>query len=303
MLLIVISILLLVVILIYMEIAKTISIQGKKENIKREEVYVNTVFPSKEEIRDRQKCLMDVLIAFDEMCKKQNIKYFLFSGTLLGAIRHKGFIPWDDDIDLIVPRNDYNRLLKNLNVSIGKYHMEQKESDPTFISFGEGLDEDSLSIDIFPLDALHGSYLKRKIYWEFMRMYGFIIGMKNEEQIPFKQFRIPGLFVYYIIPLNGVTLRKIYSRLMVLMDVEKEKNLGLLRSPYDTLRHITYEKNQFEKSINVFFEGRKFPAPIGYHSILTQLYGDYMKYPEEKKRVPHHYIDYSEYTLKINRRK
>lgn len=303
MLILIIFSLLVIVVLIYMNIAKTISIQGRKENIKREEIYENTVFPSKEEIKERQKGLVEVLIAFDEMCKKHNIKYFLFSGTLLGAIRHNGFIPWDDDVDVIVPRNDYNRLLQNLNKPIGKYHMEQRESDPTFIAFGDGVEFDLLSIDIFPLDALHGSYLKRKIYWEFMRVYGFIIGMKNEEQLPFEQFRIPGMMIYYIIPFNGITLRKIYARFMTLMDTTKETKLGLLRSPYDPLRHITYDKNQFESSIMVSFEGNEFPAPIGYHEILTQLYGDYMKYPEEKKRVPHHYIDYSKYTLKINRRK
>lgn len=284
-------------------VVKTISRLGKATNKERLNAIDPSVFPTKDELRKHQLASLDVLIEFDSLCKKQGIKYYLFSGTLLGAIRHKGFIPWDDDIDVIAHREDYNRLLELRGKYFGRYHMEERPTDPTFLAFGEGLRDEDIRIDIFPLDALHGSLWKRRMFWFFMRAYGFIIGMKNEEQLPFEQFRIPGILLYYIIPLNGITLRKIYSRFMTLMDTDEEECLGLLRSPYDTLKHVTYEKRQFAKCVLVDFEGYKFPAPVDYHGVLSQLYGNYMELPPESQRYPHHYIDTSKYALIIKKGK
>ena len=122
------------------------------------------------ELEELHQIETDILTAIDEICRKENIRYYLAGGTLLGAVRHKGFIPWDDDIDIAMPRDDYERFLKVMRKGAHPYYkilaLEYKEDYPyTFAKvvdtrtrlqeeIGKDLPEMGVFIDIFPLDGM-----------------------------------------------------------------------------------------------------------------------------------------------------
>ena len=136
-------------------------------------------------LQETKQCLLNILIAFDIFCEENNLKYYLCGGALIGAVRHKGFIPWDDDIDVLMPRPDYEKLFKiESKKRIGKnlelFSFKKGNSNLIFAKLGDistyiynqyQIEKECLSIDIFPLDGLSNSdyinkqnYLKMNIY-------------------------------------------------------------------------------------------------------------------------------------------
>ena len=132
-------------------------------------------------LKQQQNYLMDVLYTFDDFCKSNNINYYIISGTLLGAVRHQGFIPWDDDVDVMIPRDDYDRFEKLVNrnppngykaysinntkgyyypfIKFGKLDLYVKEFFPYVPTI-------ALSIDVFPIDGCPNDLLLAQ---EFVR--------------------------------------------------------------------------------------------------------------------------------------
>lgn len=259
--------------------------------------------------REVQKLLLTMLDAFVEYCKKYSLRYYLVGGTLLGAVRHKGFIPWDDDIDVGMPRSDYERFLElvkkeplaeNLAVISGE---EKTLSNPysDIIHLDTRLDRASsrfirekcrnlhLFLDIFPQDGWPEDDREAEKLAAEMK--------KDRYFIQCARARLG----------KGISWKRILAKtpvvlLMRLLGYERiiDRMTAVAKSrDYDSSRYVgavTYgiygpgERCLREEVVDfntVEFEGRTLQAPGCYDKYLTQIFGDYMTLPPEEKRITH----------------
>ncbi len=247
----------------------------------------------------------DILKHFDAFCKEHNIRYYLAYGTLLGAIRYKKFIPWDDDVDVLVPREDYERLLKiyedNAQYKLfafekdGMFHypfaklcdLSTKKVLPEFRSSGA---IPGVEIDIFPLDCWQSDYeMARKEARSISREILFLQASQLRES-PTKK-GIKSLLWQLISVYARIRTDKYFNKKIVKKSkANKQDNPAFVGSkswciygergiiPAEAFADVTY----------VEFEKEMFPAPIGYDTYLTCLYGDYLPEPPKEKQKTNH---------------
>ncbi|MBD5408325.1 MAG: LicD family protein [Treponema sp.] len=261
------------------------------EEVSREE-YINT--------------LKQELLFIDKLCSEQNIKYFIYYGSLIGAIRHHGMIPWDDDIDIVMPRNDYERFLDYFRKNdTGKYVIVSNNMDtsvPYLISrisdkryhleFIKGIQHEiGVFIDIYPLDGMgnskfiadmHGRicYFLRKLFYV---KYGFYYPkgrvLKNTVLKLLKK-----LLNIHRKPVVQSLLEKIAKS----KSFEKSRfvNCPLWADGYIT---GNLPREYFDKIYRIKFEGIDVNIPAEYDKILTAIYGKYMDLPPESERIMKHF--------------
>ena len=259
-------------------------------------------------LEEIQQNSFQVLLKFKEICDENNLQYFLAYGTLLGAIRHKGFIPWDDDIDVWMPRPDYERFIKlcienDLTPFCLKHYKTCKEYiypiarlvDTRFkVDYNDtkeyGL---GLFIDIYPLDGMVATDKKhRKKSNRLMRKIG-MMGMKNYIPSPNKLKNIvkyPYFIFKKIFNRNSNKLIAKADKLAQKYDYSQSETVGC--AVWDIEWKIV-PKNDFADAVDVEFNGCTFKAPIGYDNLLRKSYRDYMQLPPENERIAHH--DYKAY--------
>ncbi len=247
---------------------------------------------------------LNILKYFIKVCEKHNLQYFLVGGSTLGAIRHKGFIPWDDDIDVLMPREDYNRFLE-LYRDNGRYKLFAFEKDiaakfpyAKICDMTTRKDETGyvceiplgVDIDIFPLDYWDDDLEKAKREAKKIKGYMYHLGLsrlsKPKSVNPFKRFA-KGLLMRWC-RLHG---SEYYVRKILKEAVKDEQNGSRYMG---TKTWCVYgERNiipaeAFADRIEIEFEGEKFFAPVGYDAYLTCLYGDYLPEPPKEKQKTHH---------------
>lgn len=256
-----------------------------------------------QEIKDIE---LEILIHFDDFCRKNDLKYYLAYGTLLGAIRYKGFIPWDDDIDVLMPREDYLRLLKIYKDS-DKYKLYAYEKDKKMIipyakicdtetfkdEFGYNSEvELGIDIDIFPLDYWADDLEEAKREVKKISRDMFCLGLtklkKPDSVNPAKRF-VKGIVMRYC-RLRG---SEHYVKKIIAASYKHEQNgsryIGTKSWCVYKERNII-PSEAFSEGVDIEFEGRMIPAPIGYDTYLTCLYGDYLPEPPKEKQKTHHYF-------------
>ncbi|MGP2526689.1 LicD family protein [Acidaminococcus sp. LBK-2] len=249
---------------------------------------------------DIQQVELKILLYFTNFCKEHNLKFYLAGGTLLGAIRHKGFIPWDDDIDVCMPRADYERLNKIFK-SDGIYQLTSNQLDNSFFPYAnlknmntcvksKYVKQDSqLWIDIFPVDGLPESLdVVKKIYRQcdfYRRIFLLANATLGEGKNTFHKYS------KYIIKPFSLLYGKRHC-------VEKIEQIAQKNSYQDCkyVGIVTWGlygagermlKSEFEKQVLVEFEGYQFPAFSCWDTYLHGLYGDYMQLPPVEKRQTH----------------
>ena len=255
-------------------------------------------------LEELKKIELELLLAFDEFCKKNNLKYYLCGGTLLGAVRHKGFIPWDDDIDVFMPRPDYNKLLNMQidNVVKDNFKLLKWINDTTSYPFMKLVNSctkvreyyiaekytTNVWIDIFPVDGnprscLACTYLYKGCF--FLRKLLSI----NTADLNHSTTSLKRILKKIFSPLSNAigvhTLCNVIDRFASQYDFEKSVFVGGVLWGYGPQERLL--KKDFLKSTTVVFEGHEFPAPSNYDTYLRNLYGDYMKLPPVEKRVAH----------------
>lgn len=260
------------------------------------------------QFEEMKKIELNILIYFTEVCEENNLRYYLGGGTLLGAVRHKGFIPWDDDIDVMMPRPDFQKLLslsinnENYNIikpgTAGYYYNFAKLVDTRTILEEKGIkliDGLGVYIDIFPLDGMPETPDARKK--RFKELNSIRKRINNTCLLKPKFHRNP--FAY----LNAC---RIYNsnKNVDLSSLQKKYLDSALKNSFDDSEFVfaaggaygardIFPGKWFEKEIELQFENLSVKAFNGYDFYLTQLYGDYMTLPPEDKRVtPHHSIVY-----------
>ena len=244
--------------------------------------------------------LLDLTLEFDKICKKHDLKYFVVYGALLGAIRHQGFIPWDDDFDVIMPREDYDRFIRLTDEFEEPYFLQTPYSDPeSCYSYAKirnsnttGLVElfkyqkfnHGIWITVFPIDHwdTHGGEERyaqiRKLATDcstYMRSNNPNLDDKNRERVA----------AYCGNPLRD------YEEIQRLASICKDPNSKYLMTA--TITEGDYSKklldaNLFATSVPVDFEGFQLMAPVGYDKLMRIWYGDYMQLPPKEERGKWH---------------
>ena len=256
---------------------------------------------SREEFKSE---VVRLYLDFANICKDLNLTHWLAFGTLLGAVRHNGFIPWDDDFDVFIPRKDYEKLLnyfeKNNNL-IGNYslldpHLSRnypycfpRFNDNRFIQYEPGRKHNyglGLNFDIYPLDGAHENdtkQIKRLLFCK--RLLDLRTNFKKPRSInPIKNFfKSIARFVIKIVPPKCIILKM--HKIAKKYDFDTAEQCGdIVWDPHLKLM----EKRWFDKTIILKFENVECPAPVGYDDFLKSTYGDYMKLPPIEKRVGYH---------------
>lgn len=234
-------------------------------------------------LRKIQLCGLRILCEIDRICKKHNIKYFLAYGTLLGAIRHGGFIPWDDDIDIGMKVEEYNKFLKvcesELNPEFLLKRSDSKEALLYFISFSKvTMKELPIFVDIFPFYYLPENKLSRFYIETKLMLLHDIIYEHYGRKIENERHKIIGKIYHLgiIRLLERITYATVGEKYIIHSIRKIEYNMT---TPTKQLRSLFYqniESDLLETFIDRDFEEVKFPVPSKYEEILTAWYGDYM---------------------------
>lgn len=256
---------------------------------------------TEEEIKQRE---LNILIFIDKICRENNLEYFLAFGTLIGAIRHKGFIPWDDDIDIVMKRSDYEKFIslfpKNNEENFKLLNVES--NDEYYYPFLKVVDTKTkveevdfkvinnlgVWVDIFPLDNYDPSVIREKevtVLKNKLQLSRATKCIKTKSIIktivkniiyPFYKYKDPKKY--------GILINELGKK-----SKNSEKNYCILFAL--KFKNGIYKKELYDKKIEWNFEGHEFFIPEKYHDILTQVYGDYMQLPPEKQRVSGHNIE------------
>ncbi|MBQ9199859.1 MAG: LicD family protein [Lachnospiraceae bacterium] len=264
-----------------------------------------------ENIRQLQKKEMDILNAFISVCEKNKLKYYAVGGTLLGAVRHKGFIPWDDDMDVAMPRKDYEKFLhifyKDLPENIKVLHYTNGENvyfypmklQNTDVKVTEQRLEETdsisyLSIDVFPIDGYPNKRSKQALYKLKYYYYKMLIGFCNVNILrknvdrPFYE-RVIIKFAK-LFRLNRILKLKKqqdkFDKLLKSTMGEECKLVGDISGAYGFREFVPV--SYFGKGTKLDFEDIKINCPCKYDKYLKRIYGDYMQLPPEDKRVAGH---------------
>ena len=254
---------------------------------------------------------LGLLEQLHKCCEEHNLRYYLIGGTLIGAIRHKGFIPWDDDIDVVMPRSDFDLLIKHFNGWIGE------KSDATLISIentsnyylgcAKIIDKrtylvekvaDSIPIgvyiDIFCMDNASDDYEKAVKLFKKTNKWRIIIREKNilgSNGIVWWKWAI-----HYILKLLFTPISRSFAVKEIKKTIKNEETTHITKyvcnyiQPTYGLKEIFFGE-WFENRILAEFEGRQFYIPAGYDQLLRQVYGDYMQIPPKEKQCSHHLYD------------
>jgi lipopolysaccharide cholinephosphotransferase len=247
----------------------------------------------------------NLLLKFDEICKKYKITYFLADGTLLGAVRHKGFIPWDDDIDVHVHRCDYDKLIDVLNAESKSFGIKvvclknNPNCERTFLKICESntrleysgkskIKDLGVFIDIFPLDN-QGNSLKEALDLEKkILVYHSMRNLSVMESIKIKSVRdFIKLLCFPFAKIFGTSFW--VNKVDKLMQSKNKQECCFYGSNQPS--SIICDKSVFDSAVMLEFEGKLFPAPVGYDEYLRYHYGDYMTLPPVEKRVAKHNFD------------
>lgn len=259
---------------------------------------------------DIQSLERDILFHILDFFEQYHITYFTSGGTTLGAVRHKGFIPWDDDIDLYIPREDYNRMLQlATNRTIGKNIRIYKPGDKNYIypfakacNINTRLNEQNVRhreqdigvfIDLFPLDKFYDDPVRRSLLILHSKWLNSLLASASDQVNLSRKGSLRRL--------AKDTLRTLQKPLAKAIGISKLTRridaLGRHTAKADC--HLVgdlvwcnggrdfYPAEHFAAGVPGTFEGRTIQNPIGYHSYLQKLYGDYMQLPPEDQRVMH----------------
>lgn len=248
-------------------------------------------------LRDIQLVSLDILKDIRAFCDANAIRYFMAYGTLLGAVRHKGFIPWDDDIDLMMPRPDYERFIREYRSLDGMNAVFYHEKDGSGIAFARVCDmkrtvlkfngtswapfETGVFIDVFPLDATTPEEYPRRKKQAMKQLY-YTYLERGLQQHTSTFFKNAVKRVILFVTSGGVKkLIDISTR----FPYEASTWLGQFTCP--DAHETVLRKEWFATSVLLDFEGDRFAAPVGYTDLLTNQFGNFMQLPPEKDRVPH----------------
>ena len=256
------------------------------------------------DIRPLQLKIMNILQAVDATCNEHNLRYYLWAGSMIGAIRHKGFIPWDDDLDIAMPRPDYDKLIAHAKEWLPeRFEMVCAETDSVYpLPFAKIQDSETtliermhlkylggIYIDVFPIDGAPAGWLARKWHFGRYEYYKRVLYLLFRD--PYKHGHGPSSWI-------PLLCRKLYK----LDEVQGKIRKILTKYDYDKVDYVAdYDdgsKGVMPKTVlgtptPCDFEGIKVMGVEQYNTYLSNKYGDYMTIPDGDHQRQHnfHYLD------------
>lgn len=243
---------------------------------------------------DCKRLLLNILINVAEFCEKNNIKYSLAYGTLIGAIRHKGFIPWDDDIDIIMMRDEYERFVASYNDEYYKlipgknlanhYHVVISDNSTQLVfqkhTANDFFYKGGVWVDVFPIDKVPDN---PSVYKTLRKKIHLMAGLEQAGQ--YKKNLLRTLPYYCLKPFSGFFGRKAINLISSNRNLHTSSvaNLSLFYLNYPSFPAV-----YMDEFVDVEFEGVLFKAMKSYDEFLKGIYGDYMQLPPMAERIPRH---------------
>lgn len=262
------------------------------------------------ELRHLQLVILTIIKDIDVLCRAHGIRYYLLGGSAIGAIRHKGFIPWDDDLDIIMPAQDYDRFVELCRTHLDKekYYVQEGLKDwPVYFSkvklrgthfeepeaYSNGEDTDGIFVDIFRLDNVADGWLSRRVQYVLAKMYlSWQLSVRSYGSASLKKKLLMGLSF----PLRCKCLR---DRVKKYVESWNDKDTECWGFFYGRSRWRTtiVPRKIYGEPLYVPFEDTQLPVPQHYHEYLTIMFGDYMQLPPEEQRVGQHLmsVDFGNY--------
>ena len=257
------------------------------------------------ELEEIKRIQLDILDCIDRFCKAKGLRYSLSYGTLIGAVRHHGYIPWDDDIDLIMPRPDYDRFLKEF-VSDKEYVLDLSMSNNCVETFAKvcrkgtymvdrslGRELWGINVDIFPIDGgpeigleSHYDAINKKKEW-IPRLCTFYKVVRKDKALWFAKYLLKRIRYPHI-----GNCASVKAEIDDALRACRFEEAPLASAYYEGVREFL-PREWFESYTELTFENKLYPVISHYDEYLRCLYGDYMQLPPEEKRVSHH--DYDSY--------
>lgn len=253
-----------------------------------------------------------ILEKFISICEKYHLKYFVVFGTLLGTVRHKGFIPWDDDIDVGMPRGDYEKFLKVAQEECGneyvlqtidtdsRYHLyfaKLRMNDTEFVenTLQDAGSIDGFYIDIFPYDIIPDNEKEWRKHMKESVFYGMLLSVNRVREpqiarsgaIADSAKSMVWAILHYGMKVLGIKGTFVWKKCMQTMTkYENTKNKRLTTFAADASKWIVYDEEIGDME-ELAFEDIVVAVPKGYDAILKRNYGDYMQVPPKEQRVNH----------------
>ena len=262
------------------------------------------MYTKSETVERMQSIVYEILCEIDSFCRQNDIKYFLSGGTCLGAVRHHGFIPWDDDGDIMMPRKDYEKFIRTFAASTtSRFRIITLENDKTCnLPYARVWDPNSrithktvyapdigVNVDIFPIDGVSNQVLRRRLYyWKLMILDNICSEASRKEYLPQHRFVAFRKMVGRVAKVFGVhTFASMMDSLAKRTEYDRS-DLVACSLPVHYGERETIEKKYMSEQLFVQFETSKFAIPSGYDKYLRNLYGDdYMVVPDGPKGGQH----------------
>lgn len=249
----------------------------------------------------------EILSAFADFCVTNQLRYFLYAGTLLGSVRHEGYIPWDDDIDVVMPRRDYDRLhlIASQQQAINGFSLCSPMTAPGFpfpfakVADNKGTlsveDDDvdyriGINIDVFPLDGWPAGILSRWVHGKSLSLLRALMYLHH----------MTPEFTRADLRESLLALAKPVAKLISLDWLIRRASSRASRYPAEESTHVGvvvwgYPERAgaqaYSGADELCFEKRRYRVPSGYEAVLTAKYGNYMRLPPPELRVPPHAIE------------
>lgn len=257
------------------------------------------------DLEELKRLQLEILIKIHNFCEANGISYFLGYGTLIGAIRHKGYIPWDDDIDIGMPRPSYDKFLKLFNGTYPNLEVLAPEINWDFYApYANVFDNRTLleegdnshrginigvKIDIFPIDGVPSWRMIYRLERVLTRGLNKILEIKrykvsndNSFANVVKQVVLKGI----VFPFRYSYIQKLISS--IALSCSFRKSLYADKITFLNKGQTRVNRTDFEEYIDIEFEGYIFKTIKNYDTYLKKIYGDYMELPPKEKRIPMH---------------
>lgn len=257
-------------------------------------------------LRELQNKSLEIALYFKDFCNEHGLLFYMCGGCCIGSLRHKGFIPWDDDVDVFMPRDDYEKLKElwpkyantekyacvyaDKNRVDGNLFVTIRDNETTAIKpYQVDMDiSHGVALDVLPLDGWPDGKMKRKmqVFW------ALVYSLYCAQTVPVnhgKAVSVAGKIALTLVPSKKLRYKlwKLAERKMTKYPIKKCNYITELCSgPYYMKKQ--YPREAFDKAIWVDFEDVKMPIPQGYDVYLRTAFGDYMKLPPKEKQNPHH---------------